>query len=307
MDKQGRKRNNSEQHASVCGGQHEASKRFKTNGNRVHYPVKEEEAKRSTATNDAQGPPETEGGEEVEFDEALYKEEKEDDYSVGSDEGDYAAASGVMRLEEDFDEAKDVRHPIWLMIARFMDRDGLELLEESVPQLKGYSLLVRAERRTVEQLENIERCGKRGKKNCDLDPLLQLDTSEAFRSPGDPRREFWYSWCAEGARFLNTQQFEKFCEFAGVDPTKGVELSLDVWYSPTYHFMSNDRKVIFSCSDDPRTENGYGGYIGVTGERSRVKWLSQWFDDIVSWDVMSHGTREDHDVYTLTLNLSRFE
>lgn len=235
MDKQDRKRNDSKQPASVGGGQHEPStKRFKADDGSSSERSPAEEAKQSTTdseeTKHAPGLPETGGEEEEEeFDETLYEEDEEDEYGVCSDEGDYSAASGVMRLETEFDEAEDVRFPIWLNIARFLDRDNLKILEESIPELKGCGLRVRAERRTVEQLEIIERCGKRPKKNCDVDPLLQLDTSQAFRSLIDPRREFWYSWCAEDVEFKCTQDFEKFCEFAGVDPNKGVYLWLDVW------------------------------------------------------------------------------
>ena len=243
---------------------------------------------------------------EEDFDEDKFEEESDGCYSVRSDEGDYSNVSGIMRLKGEFDQAEeDIKLPMWLEIVRFLDRDDCITIDK-VPELKGYGRRVNAERRTSETLKTIEQCSKRGKKNCDIDPLLQLDTSQAFRSTATDQSslsEFFYSWCAEGVDFGTVGQFDQFCEFAGVDPAKGIKLPLDVWHSPKYHFLSEDKKVIFSCSRDPR-EDGFAEYVGVTGERSRVKWLCTWFKDIVSWDQLVEGKREDHDVYVMQFTLN---
>jgi hypothetical protein len=247
--------------------------------------------------------------EEELFDESNFEEESTGHWSVQSDELSFSGAVGIMRLEHEFVEAQDdIKLPLWFEIARFLDRGDLKTLDKVAP-LKGYGLLVRAERRTKVILDSMEMLKKRGYLNCEIDPLFQLDTSQAFgvvQPTGGPltkKPEHFYSWSALDAELATLEEFKRFCEFAGVDDpdTTCIELPIrgNRYVNISYHFLSSDRKVIFSCREDPRRADGAGkmAYLGVTGERSRVMWLLEWFKEIGIWSETREGLRHDHDPY----------
>ena len=199
--------------------------------------------------------------------------------------------SDIMEFEDEFAHVK--LNPIWLQIVRFVKREDHKILAK-IKELNGYDLLVNAECRTVNVLEYIsmlcgeDMCKVREKedKGVTLNPISQLDTT-------DPNDKFWYSWGADKAGLKSKEQFEEFCKYAGVIPANGIEWSR--WKSAeTCHFLSEDKKLIFTCGRNPTKEPvaGYVHYFGMTGTRARVKWLAKWFHDNGTWAEICYGGRD---------------
>ncbi|MEO0338063.1 MAG: hypothetical protein AAF242_02510, partial [Bacteroidota bacterium] len=110
-------------------------------------------------------------------------------------------------------------------------------------------------------------------------------------------KELWYQWGADKAGFESRDNFLKFCDYAGVDPTEGVQWCR--WKGASYGmdkpfcFVSRDKKVSFVCSNDPRaSDDAYVHYFGCNGLRSRVQRLEAWFKDNGEWDEICHGGRD---------------
>lgn len=192
-----------------------------------------------------------------------------------------------MQLEDEFAHVE--LNPIWLQIARFVEREDLKVLAK-IRELNGYDLLVNAERRTVDVMGYISMlCGDEFRSDegvITLNPISQLDTT-------DPNDKLWYSWGADKAGFKSKEQFEEFCKYAGVIPSSAIEWSR--WRNTqTCHFLSEDKKLIFTCSSNPTRDinEGYVHYFGMTGTRARVKWLANWFQDNGTWDEICYGGRD---------------
>lgn len=111
-----------------------------------------------------------------------------------------------------------------------------------------------------------------------------------------PVGTIWYQWGAKYSYFGSKAQFDKFCQLGGCgDPSDTLRwrndmrtgrgqrvMDLDEERNPhnamiseRYYWYSKDRDVLIitSCPHD----NYYSHYLGVTGERTKVRDLLEWY------------------------------
>lgn len=191
----------------------------------------------------------------------------------------------IKMLEDEFSRVVDDK-PLWLKIVRYLDRDTLKVIDD-MSELQGMGLLVKAERRTVDTIED------RRFKYCKLSSLLDVEYSESdpqkLLIEVEEKKDFWYSWGADKAGFGSRANLHEFCEFAGI-----ANVVVKTYFGMnTFHFFSEDKKVMFTCRSDPRNNNeAYVHYFGMTGKRERVKWLASWFHSNCVWGEICYGGRE---------------
>lgn len=204
-----------------------------------------------------------------------------------------------IQIESDrFDQLFDVINiRIWIHIARFADSDVLEVLA-TIPELNNIHHFITAE---IDSDYAYARY---------MDTYFATAYSE-LRLSVDLDETFLYGWGAEAAHFASETAFYRFCQCSGIlphsmiiqdqnaedrgvleDPTDALDLSMHNLEPPNllYRFFSQDRQLVFECTEDPRRVHIFNSF-GMVGRRERSRRMESWFREHGIFSAITHGGR----------------